>query len=150
MSDKTVVRLTRNNNGIFEPEMRLVDCLYSACLLPMTFFWYGWTAQFHVHWIAPLLGLLPFSIGIIGIWQPLQAYIIDAYGHYAASGLAAFAVLRSIVAAFLPLAGPQMYATLGLGWGNSLLGFICIALIPVPVLIYRYGAVIRKRYPVTL
>ncbi len=38
-----------------------------------------------------------------------------------------------------------MYESLGLGWGNSLLGFISIALIPVPLCLYRYGSWLRKR-----
>ncbi|KAF9869547.1 major facilitator superfamily transporter [Colletotrichum karsti] len=144
LSDNTVVRMTKANNGVFEPEMRLPDCIYFAFLLPVTFFWYGWTAEFHTHWAAPVVGLLPFGIAILGIWQPIQAYIIDAYPGFAASGLAAFTVFRSIVAAFLPMAGPSMYDALGLGWGNSLLGFIAVALIPVPALIYRYGGRLRK------
>ncbi|KXH48589.1 major facilitator superfamily transporter [Colletotrichum nymphaeae SA-01] len=144
LSDRTVVRMTKANNGVYEPEMRLPDCIYFAALLPVTFFWYGWTAQFHTHWAAPVVGLLPFGIAILGIWQPIQAYVIDAYPAYAASGMAAFTVFRSVVAAFLPMAGPSMYDALGLGWGNSLLGFIAVALIPVPALIYRYGGRLRK------
>ncbi|KAI8305068.1 Efflux pump radE [Colletotrichum sp. SAR11_59] len=144
LSDRTVVRMTKANGGVYEPEMRLPDCIYFACLLPVTFFWYGWTTQYHTHWAAPVMGLLPFGIAILGIWQPIQLYIIDAYPTFAASGLAAFTVFRSIVAAFLPIAGPPMYDALGLGWGNSLLGFIAIALIPVPTLIYHYGGRLRK------
>jgi len=56
---------------------------------------------------------------------------------------------RSILATFLPLAGPPLYNTLGLGfksptvqannrWGNSVLGFIGVALIPIPFLLYRF------------
>ncbi|KAH7160320.1 putative MFS multidrug transporter [Dactylonectria estremocensis] len=145
LSDKTVVRMTKANGGVYEPEMRLPDCIYFAFLLPVTFFWYGWAADRAVHWIVPVLGLIPFGLGIIGIWLPIQAYLIDAYAQYAASALAAFSVMRSVVAAFLPLAGPQMYDTLGIGWGNSLLGFIAIALIPIPAVIYKYGARVRKR-----
>lgn len=144
LSDKTVVRMTMANDGVYEPEMRLRDCIWFALLLPVTFFWYGWSAHFQTHWIVPVLGLVPFGVGIVGIWQPIQAYIIDAYPQFAASGLAAFTVLRSVLAAFLPLAGPAMYDSLGLGWGNSLLGFIAIGLIPVPLLIYRYGGRLRK------
>ncbi|KAF6829416.1 major facilitator superfamily transporter [Colletotrichum plurivorum] len=144
LSDRTVVRMTRANDGVFEPEMRLPDCIWFAMLLPVTFFWYGWTAEFKTHWAAPVIGLLPFGIAILGIWQPIQAYIIDAYPSFAASGLAAFTVFRSVVAAFLPMAGPPMYDALGLGWGNSLLGFIAVALIPVPALIYKYGGRLRK------
>lgn len=61
ISDSTVVRMTKANGGIFEPEMRLPACIIFACFIPITFFWYGWTADKHVHWIAPIIGLLPVS-----------------------------------------------------------------------------------------
>ncbi|KAJ4322591.1 hypothetical protein N0V84_004727 [Fusarium piperis] len=144
-SDKTVVRMTKANNGVYEPEMRLPDCIYFAFIFPITFFWYGWSADKAVHWIVPVIGLVPFGVGIVGTWMPIQAYLIDAYAHYAASALAAFSVLRCVVAAFLPLAGPDMFIVLGVGWGNSLLGFIAIALIPIPTIVYKYGGRIRKR-----
>jgi hypothetical protein len=43
-----------------------------------------------------------------------------------------------------------MYQALGLGWGNSVLGFIAIALIPAPLMIYKFGGRIRKNHPVKL
>ncbi|KAI0871553.1 major facilitator superfamily domain-containing protein [Hypoxylon argillaceum] len=150
LSDRTVVRLTERNNGVFEPEMRLNLVVYYACLCPVTFFLYGWTTYYKVHWIAPILSLIPFGIAILGVYLPTQAYIIDAYPLYSASGLAAFTVLRSIVAAFLPLAGPSLFGSLGLGWGSSVLGFITVGLIPIPVLVLVFGTRLRKRYPVKL
>ncbi len=150
LSDSTVVRMTRANNGVFEPEMRLPHCVYFAMLIPISFFWYGWAADQAVHWIVPVIGIIPFATGIIGVWIPTQAYLIDAFPEYAASALAAFSVLRCTVAAFLPLAGPKMYETLHVGWGTSLLGFIAVALIPVPLLIYRYGKWMRNRWPMEL
>lgn len=63
---------------------------------------------------------------------------------YAASAIAANTELRSLVGALLPLAGTPMYTTLGLGWGNTLLGFLCILMIPLPVLFYRFGKRLRK------
>ncbi|KAI0406222.1 major facilitator superfamily domain-containing protein [Xylaria palmicola] len=150
LSDRTVVRLTKRNNGVYEPEMRLSIVIYYACCCPITFFWYGWTTYYKVHWIAPILSLIPFGLAILGIYLPIQAYIIDAYPLYSASGLAAFTVLRSVVAAFLPLAGPSLFASLGLGWGSSLLGFITAALIPIPILVRVFGTRLRKRYPVKL
>jgi hypothetical protein len=77
-------------------------------------------------------------------------YMVDAFSTYAASALAANTVLRSLCGALLPLAGRKMYATLGLGWGNSLLAFIALAMCPLPVLFYIYGARIRTRFPVKL
>lgn len=143
-SDRTVVRRTRANGGVFEPEMRLPLTMWFSILLPPTFFWYGWSTYYHTHWIVPTIGLFPFAFGIIGIYMPLMTYLVDCYPTYAASAIAANTVFRSLAGMLLPLAGPDMYANLGLGWGNSLLGFICIAMIPVPVLLYRYGSKLRK------
>ena len=75
--------------------------------------------------------------------MPISTYLVDAFTLHAASALAANTVLRSLVGALLPLAGPKMYDSLGLGWGNSLLAFIALALCPIPVLFYKYGERIR-------
>jgi multidrug resistance protein len=143
-SDKTIIHKTKMNGGIYEPEMRLPICIYFAPLLPIAFFWYGWSSEKGIFWIVPVLGLVVFGIGFECIWLPTQAYIVDAYSQYAASALAALSVMRSVVAAFLPLAGPRMYQKLGIGWGNSLLGFVALALVPVPILINRFGGKIRR------
>ena len=74
----------------------------------------------------------------------VSTYLVDAYTVYAASALAANTVLRSLVGALLPLAGNEMYQTLGLGWGNSLLGFIAMVLAPLPIFFYIYGERIRN------
>ncbi|KAF7587614.1 hypothetical protein BBP40_006995 [Aspergillus hancockii] len=149
-SDATIIRLTRANNNVYEPEMRLASCLLFALFVPISFFWYGWAADQHAHWIIPLIGLAPFAFGLMGILLPIQTYFIDVGGKYAASAVAGQVTLRCLFGAFLPLAGPSMYASLGLGWGNSLLGFLALCLIPVPALIFKYGASIRRKYPVIL
>jgi len=82
--------------------------------------------------------------------MPTQTYLVDCYGEYAASALAANTVLRSIFGCVLPLIGPTMYSQLGLGWGNSLLGFIALAFSPVPFIFFTYGERIRVRYAVKL
>lgn len=142
-SDRDVVSRTRANNGVFEPEMRLPISIYFGLFLPITFFWYGWTTYYKNHWISPVLSLFPFSCGIIGLFLPITTYLVDCYPNYAASAIAASTVFRSLAGALLPLAGPRMYASLGLGWGNSLLGFLSVAMIPVPLLILKFGKRLR-------
>jgi hypothetical protein len=82
--------------------------------------------------------------------MPIMTYLIDAYTIHAASVVAANTVLRSICGAFVPLAGPAMYGKLGLDWGNSLLAFIALALVPLPIIFWTYGERIRtsKRFEV--
>ena len=67
---------------------------------------------------------------------------------YAASALATNTVIRSIAGAVLPLAGLPMYRALGLGWGNSLLGFIAIGLMPMSIVLLKYGERVRKRFEI--
>lgn len=62
ISDATVVRMTKANNGVFEPEMRLPACILFACWVPVTFFWYGWSADKAVH--VSLLSFLRQSCAI--------------------------------------------------------------------------------------
>jgi MFS family permease len=149
-SDATIIAMTKRNNGIYEPEMRLPTCVFFGFLIPISFFWYGWTVDKQVHWIVPIIGLLPFGFGMMGIFAPIQTYLIDAFPRYAASAIAGMTAIRCLMGALLPLAGPKMYDSLGLGWGNSLLGFIAIAMIPFPALIYKYGGLVRKKYPLKL
>ena len=76
----------------------------------------------------------------------IQNYLLDTYPIYAASVTAAIAVLRSVLAAFLPLGALEMYNVLGLGWGNSLLAFISLALVPIPVVFFLFGERIRGKF----
>ena len=88
------------------------------------------------------------GLGNILAFMAINMYLIDAFMLYAASALAAVTVVRSIGGALLPLAALKMYADLGLGWGNSLLGFIAVGLIPVPFIFMRYGEFLRARYKI--
>lgn len=144
LSDRTVIRLSRANGGIFEPEMRLVTSISFGIFLPLTLFWYGWSAFYKAHWACTVLSLIPYGFGIMGLFLPITTYIVDSYPMYAASAIAANIILRSVVGALLPLAGPPMYKSLGLGWGNTLLGFICITMVPLPLIFYKFGARLRK------
>lgn len=149
-NDKVVMKLTARNQGKYEPEMRLPAMIIFSCILPISFFWYGWSADKHVFWIVPIIGMAPFGIGMMGVYLPIQTYVIDCYPEYAASANATLTAVRSLVGALLPLAGPKMFESLGLGWGNSLLGFIALAFVPSPIIFNVYGKAIREKYPVRL
>ena len=76
--------------------------------------------------------------------MPISTYLVDAFTVYAASASAAAAVFRSILGALLPLAGNSMYNAMGVGWGTSLLGFIAVAFIPLPIILFKFGQRIRE------
>jgi MFS family permease len=142
----------KSAGGVMKPEYRLPPLILGAFLIPIGLFWYGWTAEYKVHWIVPILGTTFIGVGTICAFLPIQMYLIDTFTIYAASALATNTVVRSLFGALLPLAGRPLYNALGLGWGNSLLAFIALALSPVPFLLLTYGEKIRTmpRFQVTL
>jgi MFS family permease len=144
-SDKLVRKLTKANNGVFTPEMRLSISIPFGILLPVTLFWYGWSSYHKLAWESTIISLVPFGFGIVGLFLPISTYIVDSYPIYAASATSANVILRSVVGALLPLAGPPLYSTLGLGWGNSLLEFICVMMVPMPFVFYKVGGRLRAR-----
>jgi MFS family permease len=56
-SDAAIITLSKKNNGVYEPEMRLPTCVFFGFLIPISFFWYGWCVDKHVHWVVPIIGL---------------------------------------------------------------------------------------------
>lgn len=144
-SDVIVLHLTKANNNTFEPEMRIVTAFLPSLLIPVSFFWYGWSAQAHTHWIIPLIGLAPFGFSQVGLTASAQAYLIDAAGPYAASAVACVTSVRCLFGAFVPLAAPSLYDNLGLGWGNSLLGFLSLIMLVLTTIVYRYGQILRQK-----
>ncbi|KAI0125629.1 major facilitator superfamily domain-containing protein [Xylariales sp. AK1849] len=144
-SDKVVQKLRGAKEAT--PEMRLPLMMWISPIIVVGFFWYGWSAQARVHWIVPILGTSLIGIGSLFVMMPSQIYLVDAFGpESAASALAANTVLRTLAGAFLTLAGPPLYSSLGIGWGNSLLGLMCLLFVPVPFLFYRYGKWLRERF----
>ncbi|KAL8897001.1 MAG: hypothetical protein Q9207_007436, partial [Kuettlingeria erythrocarpa] len=130
---------SKSKNGQMKPEYRLPPMIPGAFTIPVGLFLYGWAADKHVHWIVPIIGTGFVGIGLLASFLPTSTYLIDAFPLYAASVTAAATILRSLVGALLPLAGRSMYKTLGLGWGNSLLAFIAVAMLPIPFIFYKYG-----------
>lgn len=149
LSDKLLSQ--KKGGTVARPELRLILMKWFAPITPIGCFLYGWSAYYKTHWIVPILGTFIIGLGALFVIMPTQVYLVDAFGpQAAASALAANLVVRSPFGAFLALAAPSMYARLGLGWGNSLLGFICLGFTPVPWLFYRYGEYLRTRFAVEL
>ncbi|KAI4209151.1 MAG: hypothetical protein LQ351_007903 [Letrouitia transgressa] len=144
VSDRLVVSLTKRNGGTAKPEYRLPTMFIGAWIVPIGLFVYGWAAEKKVHWIVPIIGTGLLGAGMFAVFMPTQTYLVDAFTLYAASVSAASTVFRSLLGALLPLAGNSMYDALGLGWGTSVLGFIAVAFIPMPLFFWRYGQRIRE------
>lgn len=137
-------------NGVGKPEYRIPVANIGAVCVPVGLFWYGWSVERHDFWLVPIIGTSFFGLGMILIFNSVQNYYIDAFTRYAASAIAAGSVFRAIVGACFPLFGQSLYDALGYGWGTSLLAFIAVLLMPMPLIIMTFGERIRKRFVINL
>jgi hypothetical protein len=73
-------------------------------------------------------------------------YLTDVYGPLnGASASSANSFLRYVAGAAFPLFTVQMFKGMGVAWAASLLGFVSIALIPIPWVFYKFGPALRAR-----
>ena len=132
-----------NENGELRPEIRLQPAFIGAFFIPICLFWFGWSSRPSIHWIMPIIGSSFFSMGAFLLFMAVLGYLGDAYPKYVASVYAGNDLMRSAFGAAFPLFANAMYKKLGIAWASSLLGFLSIAFIPIPFVLYFYGQRIR-------
>ena len=142
--DRIYRALKTKNNGIGRPEFRMPTLLIGSILIIIGLFWYGWAIHGRVHWIMPNIGAAIFAAGTMGCLQGMQTYTVDSYPTYAASAMAACALLRSLAGFAFPLFAPYLYRDPGFGWGTSVLAFVSVgAGLPAPFVFWWFGGRLR-------
>ncbi|KAJ7158296.1 major facilitator superfamily domain-containing protein [Mycena crocata] len=127
------------------PEFRLEMGIYSAPLYAASFFWFGWTSSPSISLWAPMMSGFANGFGTSWLFLSLVNYTVDTYLSVAASALAASTVVRSVFGAAFPLFATQMFKALGAPWASSLLGFIALAMVPIPIILMRFGPLLRGK-----
>jgi MFS family permease len=132
--------------GRVPPEASASAMIIGAVATPIGQIAFAWTClPGSIHWAIPIAFGVPFGFGNTLSFIYGANYLAGAYGIYAASALAGNAVVRSFFGGTLPLAGPAMYRNLTPQWAGTLLGLLEAAMIPIPVIFYKYGERIRAK-----
>ncbi|KAJ5893818.1 hypothetical protein N7495_005509 [Penicillium taxi] len=138
-------RAATYRNQPVPPELRLFPSLIGSMGLPIGLFWFGWTARADISWASPVVSIVVFAWGNLCVFVSTTQYIVDTYhGLTVASAMSANSLARYLLAGAFPLFTIQMYTRLGVDWATSLLGFIAIALLPVPWLFFLKGKKLRS------
>ncbi|KAJ5898282.1 hypothetical protein N7504_008570 [Penicillium tannophilum] len=144
-NQKFYLKRFKANNNRAVPEARLPPMMLGSVFFAGGMFVFGWTSPKDIHWIAPIIGAVMMGFGFFTIFQAALNYLVDTFQTTAASAIAANTFLRSMFAGAFPLFTNAMFHNLGVPWAASILGFISLALIPIPYLFYTYGKSIRAR-----
>ncbi|KAM5342207.1 hypothetical protein ACJ41O_015238 [Fusarium nematophilum] len=134
------------SSGQGTPEDRLPPMMIGAVSLTLGLFLIGNTADpGRYSWVLPAAATVAMGLGFFMIFQSVINYQIDTFPRYAASAVAANTFMRSMIASiFLPIV-PRMYSVLGVKSASNLLGFIALAMVPIPWVFFYFGRRIRAR-----
>ncbi|KAI5206218.1 hypothetical protein AUEXF2481DRAFT_35333 [Aureobasidium subglaciale EXF-2481] len=124
------------------PEDRLPPMILGACILPPALFWLGWSQE--THWASQVIAAYFVGLGLLLIFISGIVYIVDTYLVNSNSAMSIHIVVRSIVSSSFPLFAGPMFEGLGTGWACSVLGFVCLIMVPVPIVFYYKGKTIRS------
>ncbi|KAK2018653.1 major facilitator superfamily transporter [Colletotrichum eremochloae] len=119
---------TRLGGGVDKPIYRLPMTVAGVVVFAVGLIVIGWAAQQRISIFMADVGGALFAMGSFTAYQSLQALMIDAFGVYATSILAAAAIVRSVASFSFPLAAPALFASLGFGWGHTLIALIALFL----------------------
>ena len=134
------VTLAKWRNGILQPEDRLPFFIGGVIVIPAVVALYGWAP--YARWPVWVLLLAEASFGFVIIvsWAPLSSYVVDAFGLYSASALTGLLIARCLGGTLLPLAIPPLTDALGVGYGFLVVAAVFMVLMPVPLVVMRYGS----------
>lgn len=133
------------------PEVFLPSAILGAVMMPIGIFIFGWAAKADQHWIGPMIGAGAFAFGAFLIFQTLFNYMAMSFPRYMASVFAGNDLFRSVIAGCFPLFASALFNNLKgsgkfpVGWGSTILGFISVAMIAIPVSFQLFGPKIRAR-----
>lgn len=130
----------------FPPENRLISAMIASPFLPACLFIAGWTAEYKVHWIVPMIFQGMTMSACLLVYAGVNLFMLDSYGPlYGASASGAMMFSRYIMSFAFPLFALQMFKRLNVGWATSLLAFLMLLMAPIPWAFWIYGARLRRR-----
>jgi len=53
----------KEGRHMVDPEHRLYSAMMGSLGVTVGLFWFGWTARASIHWIVPMIGVIPFAWG---------------------------------------------------------------------------------------
>ena len=132
-------------HGFGAPERRLIPALAATFLCPIGLFIFAWTSRPDVHWIASVIGITIFTLGIFIVIQCIFVFLPMTYPQYAASLFAGNDLTRSTLATAAIHFSRPLFANLGVGRGVSLLGGLTVGCSAGLYALWYYGASLRAR-----
>ena len=141
--------LGKNTHAAMAPiERRMFPAMVGSLSVVASLFWIGFTAKPDVSYLSPIFGTALYVWGNMSVLVSLVAYLFDAYPPQGTlSALTAAAVFRLVCAGTVPVGILPFFMSASGAWALGTFGFLSLAMVPVPFVLFVYGARLRARSP---
>jgi MFS transporter, DHA1 family, multidrug resistance protein len=143
--DQVTARTARTKNGM-AIEHRMIPAMVGALLNIAAVFWVGWTATPDFDYHIPVVGTAVYVWGSAMTLIAFVSYLFDAFpARGTLISLTAAACARVVSAGWVSLVILISITNIGGNWTYSIFGFIFIAFLPWPFVLYFFGPKIRAK-----
>lgn len=125
----------------FRPEDRMKENAWIAAILyPCALIWYGWTVQYGVFWLAPMIANFFFGVGSMLIFAMVTTMLTEFMPRKASHGIAVNNFVRNIFSCVGGIVAEPLIVAIGNGWLFTGLGLICLISGPIVIMsMKRWG-----------
>jgi hypothetical protein len=144
LSDTIAKWLSKKNNGVFEPEFRILLVIPVAIVSLPGIFAFGYASENHVHWIVPSIcyGLLTF--GVVMSCTATYSYVLDAYRDISAEMMVSILLLKNFWAFGSTFFINNWVVSAGPAAMFYVIGAVQMAICAISVVMYIFGKVQRE------
>ncbi|KAG0140084.1 hypothetical protein CROQUDRAFT_53795, partial [Cronartium quercuum f. sp. fusiforme G11] len=118
-------------------EARLIPMIFCAIILPISIFTFAWTSSEELGVLGPSISGVLFGFCVTSIWTSANAYLVDSFPGSVASAIAGATFIRCLSGATVPMWVFSLLDLTGPRWASSILGFITILMIPIPLIFFK-------------
>ncbi|KAJ5278840.1 hypothetical protein N7478_004212 [Penicillium angulare] len=138
LSDKSILWLSKKNNGIYEPEMRLWLALPVAIFGPASLLMFGLGLAYGVHWSLLAVGFGVYGFTLASVSGISLSYLMDCYQDVIGNALVGVIFMRNIISVIVLFVLTPWVNGMGMQNLHVLCAMVAFAiyLIPVPLLIW--------------
>ncbi|BGO98256.1 hypothetical protein RTG_00781 [Rhodotorula toruloides ATCC 204091] len=144
LSDMSAKYLSKRNNGIYEPEFRLLPMILFLVFGGMGF--YGWGLQQSSSWIVPAIFIAILHIGVSAATISCISYVTDSLRAGAADGLGLVVFIKSSIGFGITFIINDWYAARGPRQFFVSLGSLVVATSGLAIPAWIFGKKARHRF----
>ncbi|KAJ5908199.1 hypothetical protein N7495_000881 [Penicillium taxi] len=145
LSDWIAIYLSKKNEGIYEPEMRLWLALAFTPFVAAGIFMFGICLEKGLHWLLPAFGLAICAFGLVPASSAALTYLMDAYPNIIADAVVGVTFLRNIIATVFVFVLQPWVDRVGLAWFYVAFGLITTFVMMCNLIFIVYGKSLRAK-----